>query len=233
VDVLSLHGTNLPHPSQQSNNWSTNEASIAEELASHIKRVSTLDEIVSKRTDEIARLNREITECTAELELIKGQRLATSAESLERERALSNQVQEARQIHARQFELQLKHRDFEHTLQIQLGAAQERLEAALRALAEREAWFSDQLRDVHQAHLSQTAHERKDHAEREQTHHARLQTTEKELNAFARRAAETERIQALTISNLEEELKSIRATKSWRWSAPFRRATAILRTTRI
>lgn len=151
---------------------------------------------------------------------------------LNRLRELNAQLNQAKLLTEAQ-QLQLAEREQAHLAQLAL--AQHELEAHLLKLAEREKTYSQQLQEIQQAHLAQLAlaqQKLETHllklAEREQALNAQLHAKQDELQSLTNRWAETDKAQTQVLNQLHRELDAMRATYSWRLTAPLRSLAALL-----
>ena len=106
----------------------------------------------------------------------------------------------------------------------QLALAQQKLETQQLHLAEREKTYTQQLLQIQQTHDEQSCQQ----AEHVQALYAQLLAGRDELQNLTNRWTETDKAQALAITQLHRELDAMRTTYSWRWTAPLRSLAALL-----
>jgi glycosyltransferase involved in cell wall biosynthesis/SAM-dependent methyltransferase len=146
----------------------------------------------------------------------------------EHEKAFSQQLQELQQAHEQQKGEQARqHAEREQAHLDQLTQARRQLETQLRELSEREKAFSQQLQELQQAHEQQKGEQARQHAEREQAFYAQLQAKQDELQGLTQRWVKAEIVHAKVLTQLHRELDGIRATYSWRWTAPLRNLSTL------
>ncbi len=111
--------------------------------------------------------------------------------------------------------------------ELQLDQARRQIEGYLVELAEREK-TSQQLRLSEQAVQRQQEEQDRQYAEREQAVNTQLRAIQDEYHNLTIRSAAAETGNTQEITQLNLELSAMRATYTWRWTAPLRRLANLL-----
>ncbi len=145
-------------------------------------------------------------------------------ELTEREKTHSQQLRLSEQAHEQHREEQSRqHAERE----LQLDQARRQIEGYLVELAEREK-TSQQLRLSEQAVQRQQEEQDRQYAEREQAVNTQLRAIQDEYHNLTIRSAAAETGNTQEITQLNLELSAMRATYTWRWTAPLRRLANLL-----
>jgi len=95
-------------------------------------------------------------------------------------------------------------------------------------LAEREKAFSRQLQDLQQAHVLLKSEQIRQHAESTQVLNNQVLVRQDELQGFRRQWIQAEKGYLAALSDLQQEMNTLRSTVSWRYTAPLRSLTKLI-----
>jgi O-antigen biosynthesis protein len=113
-------------------------------------------------------------------------------------------------------------RENERTYQAQMAQIQEKLDACLLLITEREVEFSKQLEAVEFLHENQKDRQNQEHSEYTRVINSELGDKQDEVNHLLAKNTEIQKQLLATSANFRQEINFIHGTYSWRLTAPLR-----------